>query len=50
MNKTIERLSHRYRIAKNLGLEEEAVNIAIQIAEEAQKEMEGDDNHEKNNI
>lgn len=41
MNKTIERLAHRYRIAKNLGLEEEAVNIAIQIAEESQKEVEG---------
>lgn len=40
MSSTIERLTHRYRIAKNLGLEEEAVNIAIQIAEQVQKEME----------
>lgn len=48
MNNTLERLAHRYRIAKNLGLEEGAAEIAIQIAEQVQKEMEsGEDEEDK---
>lgn len=40
MTDTLNRLAHRYRIAKDLGLEEGAAEIAIQIAEQVQKEME----------
>ena len=47
VSNTLERLIHRYRIAKNLGLEEEAAIIAVQIAEAAQKEMESGEDEEK---
>ena len=40
MSNTLERLIHRYRMIKNLGLEDDAVIIAVQIAEQLQKEME----------
>jgi hypothetical protein len=45
MNNTIDRLLHRYRLTLNLGMEEEAGVIAIQIAEELLKEHE--DAHEE---
>lgn len=44
MSNTLERLTHRYRIAKNLGLEDDSVIIAVQIAEQVQKEMEEENN------
>ncbi len=38
MTNTIDRLLHRYRLTLNLGMEEEACEIAIQITEQLLKE------------
>lgn len=40
MTNTIDNLLHRYRLTCNLGMEEEAMQIAVQIAETLLKEEE----------